>query len=253
MWLGLRHFESFNKALLVKQVCRILTNPTFLLAACFRAKYFSSDSYFTAGLGRNPSPIWRGLFWAKDLIKSGSGWRVGSGDKINIWKDNWLQGQSCFKAYCKPIKIERLSYVSQLVNTNMHWNKDLIASIFSPFDVERILSMSLQPIPCEDYFVWLVAPSGKFCVKSAYWFYCKLQEKATASLSNTTPYKSLLKIIWDSSLPPRLSYGAWQTIRDRLPTKYRLVKRGIALIHYYSVSKAHEEILFYILLHCDLA
>ncbi|KAG6718067.1 hypothetical protein I3842_04G133200 [Carya illinoinensis] len=35
-----------------------------------------------------PSYVWRSIYEAKSMIKAGSLWRIGRGDKIKIWTDN---------------------------------------------------------------------------------------------------------------------------------------------------------------------
>ena len=42
--LGFKDLEAFNKALLGKQIWRILTKPNLLISKVLRAKYFPNDS-----------------------------------------------------------------------------------------------------------------------------------------------------------------------------------------------------------------
>lgn len=68
--------------------------------------------------------------------------------------------------YFKPK--ENLLHVSQLVTNNMTWNTSLINQHFLPVDAIKILSIPLPPEPCDDLFVWVAAPDGRFTVKKAY-------------------------------------------------------------------------------------
>jgi hypothetical protein len=77
--MGFRDLESFNKALLAKQCWRILQNPESLVAKIFKAKYFPRGMILTAQLGRRPSYVWKSLWAAQDLLKTGIKWRVGNG------------------------------------------------------------------------------------------------------------------------------------------------------------------------------
>lgn len=46
---------------------------------------------FEAQLGRNPYPLWKGIVWARTLVKTGCGWRIGgNGRNVKIWEDNWI-------------------------------------------------------------------------------------------------------------------------------------------------------------------
>jgi hypothetical protein len=51
----------FNKALLAKQVWRILQNPDSLTARIMQAKYFPNSSIMEASLGNIPSQAWRSI------------------------------------------------------------------------------------------------------------------------------------------------------------------------------------------------
>jgi hypothetical protein len=53
--LGFRDLIMFNKALLAKQVWRILKNPESLVARIMQAKYFPSTSIMEATIGNRPS------------------------------------------------------------------------------------------------------------------------------------------------------------------------------------------------------
>lgn len=55
MGLGFGDLVSFNKALLAKQIWRLLQNPTSLAARIIRAKYYPSKTVLEAKLGNRPS------------------------------------------------------------------------------------------------------------------------------------------------------------------------------------------------------
>jgi hypothetical protein len=78
----------FNKALLAKQVWRIMKNPESLTAKIMKAKYFPHSSIMEASMGNRPSQAWRSLLVAKDLVHSGAIWRVGDGHSIRVWRIN---------------------------------------------------------------------------------------------------------------------------------------------------------------------
>lgn len=55
--LGFRNLEVFSKALLAKQVWRLIQEPSSLAGQILKAKYFHSFDILEAKLGHNPSLI----------------------------------------------------------------------------------------------------------------------------------------------------------------------------------------------------
>lgn len=83
--LGFRDLVLFNKALLAKQIWRLLQQPESLVARIFKAKYHSSCPILEANLGKKPSLAWRSLIAAQEVIKRGAIWTVGDGKSIKVW------------------------------------------------------------------------------------------------------------------------------------------------------------------------
>jgi hypothetical protein len=87
---------------------------------------------------------WRSLLAGLTTFKRGYIWRVGSGDKIDIWKDPWLPSSSNGKVTTLRggvlyIKVHEL--ISPITAT---WDEDLLRDIFNPVDVERILQIPIN-------------------------------------------------------------------------------------------------------------
>lgn len=90
--MGFRRLEAFNKALLAKQIWRIMENPGSLVARVLKARYFKHQDVMQANLGSNPSYIWRSFMWSRELLNKGITWRVGNGQQIQTFRDNWIPG-----------------------------------------------------------------------------------------------------------------------------------------------------------------
>lgn len=59
--LRFRDLENYNKALLVKQLWRVIDQPSSFVAQALKDKYFKEACLLHAKLGPNPSFIWRSL------------------------------------------------------------------------------------------------------------------------------------------------------------------------------------------------
>ncbi|XP_042958243.1 uncharacterized mitochondrial protein AtMg00310-like [Carya illinoinensis] len=79
--VGFRDLENFNLAL----PGRILQNPSSLTTKIYKEKYLRNFSLLEVKLGNTPSLIWRSVWSYMGLLKEGLRWRVGNGNKIQIW------------------------------------------------------------------------------------------------------------------------------------------------------------------------
>lgn len=91
--LGLKDLESFNLALLGKQVWRVITKPNLLMSQVLKGRYFPTSSFLQATCKQNDSWLWRSWIEARQLIAEGSSWQVGNGLSIKVWEDRWLEGE----------------------------------------------------------------------------------------------------------------------------------------------------------------
>lgn len=68
---GFRDLESFNHALITKQIGRLITRPNSLVSQILQAKYFPHADISRADLGSRPSYIWRSFLEGRDLMFAG--------------------------------------------------------------------------------------------------------------------------------------------------------------------------------------
>ena len=130
---------------------------------------------------KSSSPSWQGIAHGLELLKKGTIWRVESGCKVQIWRDNWIPRDNSLKITRKVGRC-RLRWVSDLLLPNSRrWNEQLIRMIFFPHDAEAILSLRLLPVEGEDLIAWHYEKAGIFSVRSAYRLGLREQYFASAS------------------------------------------------------------------------
>ena len=119
------------------------------------------------------SYVWRSLLQGVQVIKTGMIWRVGSGERINMWEDPWLPSND----NCRPRTLQGahlLTRVSELIDPiSSWWDKELVQQTFSPEDVKTILSIPIYD-QFEDFVAWHFDKKGLFSVRSAYRVYVHL-------------------------------------------------------------------------------
>ena len=84
--MSFRNLAMFNDALLAKQAWRLLNNISSLLYKVFKARFFPNSSLMEAADSRMGSYTWKSILRGRDIIQRGAIWRIGSGEKINIWQ-----------------------------------------------------------------------------------------------------------------------------------------------------------------------
>uniref|UniRef100_A0A2N9F4S3 RNase H type-1 domain-containing protein n=1 Tax=Fagus sylvatica TaxID=28930 RepID=A0A2N9F4S3_FAGSY len=127
--LGFRDLQLFNKALLARQGWRLIHQPSSLLCRVLKAKYFPHTSFLEAGVPGNASYIWRSICDSKEVLQRGLRWRVGSGERIRIWKDRWLPSSSTYKVISPISGGDAEATVDKLICAeSMSWNIPLLHS-----------------------------------------------------------------------------------------------------------------------------
>ena len=87
--MGFKDLAKFNKAMLVKQVWRLLTDKTSLFFKVFSTKYFPSGSVFYAKSSKG-SYAWQSILKARSVVQEDMLWRIRDGSKICVFHDKWI-------------------------------------------------------------------------------------------------------------------------------------------------------------------
>jgi hypothetical protein len=101
--------------------------------------------------------------------RKGCIWRVGNGEKINIYTDCWIPN-SASKKIITVRGNQILTKVGELIDPIIgEWDEMLVRENFWPIDADRILQIPLFHEETEDYVAWHLTKSGVFSVRSAYY------------------------------------------------------------------------------------
>ncbi|XP_042969115.1 uncharacterized protein LOC122301804 [Carya illinoinensis] len=252
--LGFRELESFNKAMLAKQVWRMLNNPSSLVARVMKEKYFKRENLLEARLGRGPSLIWRSLWSSMSLIKSGLIWQVGRGNKIKVWKDKWIPSSS-FHMVSSPVNLlDEDACVNQLIDGYTgHWKTELISKVFSAEDAEAICCIPLSRMGSEDRMKWGFSSNGLFSVRSAYHLEHARVIAEKGESSNVVENEFGWKSIWKLKVQGVVKHFLWKACHDLLPTRMNLVKRKIIDSSLCPICEREEESTVHALWSCPSA
>ena len=144
--LDFKDLCKFYKAMLAKQVWRLIHDKESLFYKVSKAKYFPNCSIFYAKSSMG-SFAWKSILWSKDLIEKGSIWRIGCGALVRIYRDAWLPSPkgriSSLVSHLAPE-----STIDALINSvTGWWNTNLIDLCFYPPEAYLIKSLPLSSIP----------------------------------------------------------------------------------------------------------
>lgn len=126
------------------------------MARVFKAKYFPNCNILKAERNGGSSFIWSGIWAAKEEIKKGFRWVVGNGRDINVVSDPWLINKQDFMIDSGEVDLGSDIRVCHMFKANQQaWDVDVVASLFSREDTERILQMRIPRYETNDRLVWV--------------------------------------------------------------------------------------------------
>jgi hypothetical protein len=223
--LGFRDLGIFNKALLSKQIWKLLQNPDSLAATILKAKYYPSCSILEASMGNRSSYVWRSFMAAQPVLQNGLIWRVGEGNDIGIWTDRWVPKPTTYKIHSPRMELDRNARVLELIDHDTRrWKDDMILRIFLDDEAKIIRSIPLSPLPTEDRIIWRGTENGIFSIRSAYFLEVEKTEARRGEASR--PVEGVIwKECWSLNVPNVVKLFLWRALHDLLPTRVNLAKK----------------------------
>ncbi|XP_021766152.1 uncharacterized protein LOC110730643 [Chenopodium quinoa] len=118
--------------------------------------------------------------------------------------------------------------VSDLINRDsVSWDPGKVRQCFDWNSSRNILSMELPSNLKDDFLYWKYHPSGRYSVKTGYYFLSRNQMMNDSPLS--TKDERFAKLIWSLNIQPKWKIFLWKLLYDGIAVKVNLVNRGIAV------------------------
>ena len=195
--------------------------------------------------------LWKVIRRAWEALGNNLVYSVGNGRRVRFWKDNWCEDDQLCTSFRSlfAISLDKEAWVADVWS---HSGRGVWAPRFSRqindwevFNVEHLL-LRLQGrrvySDVEDEVNWTKAKDGRFSVKSLY-----------KALDSERREEFPASIIWNSLVPLRVSFFAWEATWKKSITLDRLQRRGFSLANRRYLCLVEEESIDHILLHCGLA
>jgi hypothetical protein len=208
---------------------------------------------------KNPahsSYTWRSIAQSRDIIRRGSRWRIGNGENVSIWKDNWLTGSEHGRIIFPPSVLPADTNVAALIDPVLHrWRGNVIDVNFFPFEASIIKRMPLSQHHVSDSLTWKSTLTGHLTVKSAYTFLWNEQYTSSSnpSSSSTTNTSSFWKLLWSLLVPPKIRNFGWRACCKILPTLTNLFQKQILSTYTCYLCGEEAETVSHVLWSCPYA
>ncbi|KAL0416973.1 UNVERIFIED_CONTAM: putative mitochondrial protein [Sesamum latifolium] len=225
--LGLKRLHAFNRALLAKQLWRIIENPNSLISRIWKQRYYPSTEWYMATGGMGSSFTWKSVLASSDLIMAGLRWQIGAGRNVRIWTDRWIPRPITFQVITAPNTLSLQALVSELITEEGAWNEAVVQEIFCQEDANAILAIS-PDLGRLDSLRWHFEKHGRYSVRSGYGLF----EQGTVSVDSfrergsSSCNPSSWNFIWKAEVPPKVRLFTRRVCRDLLPTSANLQRRG---------------------------
>lgn len=251
--IGLRDLSLFNQVMIVKSGWKIITDSTSFLALVLQQKYFPDCSFFKAVKGKNQSFLWTSLLWGRYLLNAGIGWKVRSGVGVKVWEDKQIPSSTYFKHFGNNSGNYSDLWVADLIDQQeQNWNLEVISHIFRSIDRERITAIHIHNTTEPELMVLRPHKKDIFTGKSTYFFAININNSCPSSISvRPHDWSKLWNFAWATMIPARVGVLLWRVVRDKLPCKITLAKRGIMLDLLCILYTKYLESTIHILFQCD--
>lgn len=217
--LRFRNLYAFNLALLAKQGCRIIQEPTSLVSI-FKAKYFPHSSFLEVGVRSNASYAWRSICAAREVILWGSRWQIGDGTSIMVWGDRWLPLPSTFRLFSPKSQECYVNMVSEL-SEDARWQLDMLGPSISIEEMDAIRSIPLSIRRTNDRLIW--------------------------------HYNNEVCSLWKANVPPKVKMAAWRIISNIIPIGDNLHKQHVPLDPACILCWAESETVWHLMIEYSFA
>uniref|UniRef100_A0A803NHM6 Reverse transcriptase zinc-binding domain-containing protein n=1 Tax=Cannabis sativa TaxID=3483 RepID=A0A803NHM6_CANSA len=222
--MGFRNLQDINLALLGKQGWRFLSKLDALATRIFKARYFPNGSYLSASLGSNSSYVWRSVWEAQSLVRTGVRWCIGDGSSINILNESWLPDPEFpFVSSTHPA-LENSNICNLLNVQGSDWDLEILHDLFDARDRQLILQIPLGITQTSDMVYWSMEATGVYTVKSGY----KLQQRLKGrdrEVNSTAFWKDL----WSLKVPSKVKNLMWRACSNCLPMLVQLAIKKVAV------------------------
>ncbi|KAK3206653.1 hypothetical protein Dsin_020699 [Dipteronia sinensis] len=151
--------------------------------------------------------VWQSIIWGRDILYTGTRWRIDNGASVSIYRDNWLPKPPDFKIISQYV-LGINTTVDSLLSPSGIWDSQLIKRNFVKDDADKILSIPVGPGGHNDTQIWHYKISDNYSVKSGYRAGQNLVHSPSTSYNNGSI--NWWKNLWKTDIPIKIKIFVWK-------------------------------------------
>ena len=95
-----------------------------------KARYFKDGNLLNAGCPGGASYTWKSIIHGRKLLKEGLVWRLGNGQSVDVWRDDWIPRSSLKRPFGhqEGQLVERVCEL--LLPDGGGWNESKVCDVF---------------------------------------------------------------------------------------------------------------------------
>lgn len=182
-------------------------------------------------------------------MRGGARWSVGSGAHIPILNEPWLPNGDCISSDIPGAHFVHTFTINSLMNLHdKSWNEHVVRQVFSEDIANQILRTPLISQVQEDRLIWKAERNGRYSVRSAYRL-CVTELIDSSFLWRPGYWTG----IWNLKVPPKVKNLLWRMCRGCLPTRVRLLDKGVVCPTNCASCDSNHEDLLHVFFACPFA
>ncbi|KAK8505117.1 hypothetical protein V6N12_037994 [Hibiscus sabdariffa] len=170
------------------------------------------------------------------------GWRIGSGENINVWSEPWLPGPNGGFVRNQSINCN-YTRVSDLIDApTATWKVDVLEALFDEDHVQRICAIPLSTSGLHDELFWRYDGTGYYIVKSDYRLLREeIPNTSGMSASSSLHLSKFFSELWAITLPAKVKISVWRIVNNFMPTFDNLHGRRLVVVNCCPIYKSSVE------------
>ncbi|XP_021771850.1 uncharacterized protein LOC110735991 [Chenopodium quinoa] len=139
----------------------------------------------------------------------------------------WVKGDIPLVNSSQSLGVALTWKVSDFIDRDTRtWKAGKVRECFDWDWAKKILSMELPLDNEDDFLYWKYHPSGRYTVKTGYFYLSKeLGSNTTICVAREQEF---IKLIWRMNIPPKWKLFLWKLCHDGIAVKENLAKRGMS-------------------------